>query len=1818
MNAVCLLLMLFSLFNLSILSANPISLISRESDPDAFIQGSVNVINGNYCEAATDLLITGPDALLLQRFYTNEEGWKIFPERFLIVGRDDSSKKSCNIGKEHFEWTLALTGERSGGILLYSGWRNSNGITKDPLKIDILNQVIGMLNTYAKDINGQTNHQNNQLHCKDDTCELTLGDGTKRIYKRVELLPSQLLGEQLTPIMSGQVQDPVYYLLAQEVLPSNNQLFFSYDNDNHLMTIELKNPSGKILSWIHFSYEFSKDKSLVVIKTSDHREFSYHFFSNQLIHVNGSHSIPISYKYNGDFLVKKVLPEGRFVEVVYQDGKVQSLKGPHAHSGKSEMVHSFSYGKDYTDVFNAMGIKTRYIYDKRFQLTTIERYDDLGKLYRTEQKFWGKTKADAGLLLAIAIGDGEHVYSYRSFLYDKSGNVLEEKLYGNLTGKQEVSLSVSPEGKLLNTEEECHVKAFGYSTDGFNLLTKIGDCKGNQTLYTYKPGTNLLIRKFIYDKRTIKKRTFQTYNEDGVCIKVIEDDGAEEEASKIYGWGVTERHIKEIQPKAVLPGVGLPEIIQEKALDLKTKKEVFVKKLVNTYDSQSNLISCDTYDTNGEYAFTEKRTYTPLGQIASQTDAVGRETIYTYDGIGNEISRFLPYENKSISTSYDFHNKPIQIVEVNPEESIKIYNTYDVLGRKTASIDRFGNTTHFEYDIFHRLTTVSHPEVLDENGQAIHPTFTYTYDIFGNVLTMTDAKGFITKKSYNLRGNPTKIFYPDGSSELFKYDPEGSLHRSLTREKIITVYEYDYLGRPIYEESSTADETGTFGFLTSKSYRYNGFRCTYEKSDDQIKRYSFNPSGKLSAITEYGGSQDEKSPDRRLTEYIYDAFGRAVQSKVWFDTGPQDYALEFYSYDFAGNIIEKRIEDAANNLLLQKFYTYNLQGQCEEEYIIKDGVKTTLVKTIYNSQGEPLSYIDGLGQETKIILDNHFVNGLEQVVLKKTFINPLGIQTEMEFDALGRLYSLSKKDPFGLLLYSQKILYDALGDKAVEINDQVINGKIVNSRKTEWIYGPMGRLEEETQAASSPLSKKIYYEYNTLGKLASKNLCGTLIQYTYNKGGNLHKIESFHSKKELQISNSYSYDRKGNITFACSLNDKSVLRNYNSFNQITKEIIKDGEGTYSLEYSYDRKGRLKTITLPDQSNIAYSFDAVFGREVNRISPQKEILYTHTYDSYDFQGKLLSENHIGYAGPHAYTYNLNGQKVASKSDFFNEEVIRDILGRITAVKGERSECYTYNDLSQLTSEKEKTHTYDSLGNRIQTNNEKLIYNGLNQLISKSNAEFSYDSQGNLLRKVLDGEETCFESNILSQLTTIEKTDQTAITFSYDPFGRLLVEKHLIKGNNKKTLSTTRYFYVDYQEIGSLSSTGAIESLKIPGLNGDELSLKSVAFEIKGETCVPLHDIAGNVVRLIDPQNYQVIESYEYTAFGQVSIFNADGEKENASLIGNPWQFAEKRINDKSGLILFGLRFYDPNIGRWISEDPIGSFDGPNSYAYLHNNPLNHLDRFGLATESISDKFDGYMYGEVESHCYCEKHRTCKRGGDIGKTASSSLPKVTYDDDFEKMYPDYEPSKIYDLSADGLPNLPNDLGIGFINGIWNISKMARESTEYVSRLSGGYNIHAVYNATHGRSTDLKECWKGLNYIATEPVRQLHKMWDSFFEKSSANAKFLMICHSQGAIHVRNALLDYPPELRKKIIVVAISPAAYIYQKTCAQVIHYRASAWRDFVPRINKNGAKRAKGTIIDLDSHADAEAFDHEFMSPTYMEKLQQHITNYIQSKGMHI
>jgi len=365
------------LFLITSLEATNLQLVYTDSDPDAFVHGCVNVINGNYCEAVTDIIVDGPDALLWQRFYNSSNyisgqdsgSWRMVPQRFLVLGNSEQGQ-------------LAFVGERSGGILPYVGKRGG------ALHVDTAHSLC---NTFAKEMNGQTSHISRCLKIDDELAELSLGDGTKRYYRQVEDVATDILGEEQIPVMASYLQYPSFYLLQKEILPSGNQLHFSYDASGHLIRIQLTNAKEKTLSWIQIAYDFSSDDCQVELTSSDNKQISYRFVRlgdrYQLVSVEGSHCIPTTYEYE-KALTKKILPQGRFVAVEYTGDKVASIKLPHPMTGEEQTTYTFSYGTQYTDFFDAHRIRTRYRYDKNKRLSAIERYDEKDSLYKKEEKYW--------------------------------------------------------------------------------------------------------------------------------------------------------------------------------------------------------------------------------------------------------------------------------------------------------------------------------------------------------------------------------------------------------------------------------------------------------------------------------------------------------------------------------------------------------------------------------------------------------------------------------------------------------------------------------------------------------------------------------------------------------------------------------------------------------------------------------------------------------------------------------------------------------------------------------------------------------------------------------------------------------------------------------------------------------------------------------------------------------------------------------------------------------------------------------------------------------------------------------------------------------------------------------------------------------------------------------------------------------------------------------------------------------------------------------------------------------------------------------------
>jgi RHS repeat-associated protein len=100
----------------------------------------------------------------------------------------------------------------------------------------------------------------------------------------------------------------------------------------------------------------------------------------------------------------------------------------------------------------------------------------------------------------------------------------------------------------------------------------------------------------------------------------------------------------------------------------------------------------------------------------------------------------------------------------------------------------------------------------------------------------------------------------------------------------------------------------------------------------------------------------------------------------------------------------------------------------------------------------------------------------------------------------------------------------------------------------------------------------------------------------------------------------------------------------------------------------------------------------------------------------------------------------------------------------------------------------------------------------------------------------------------------------------------------------------------------------------------------------------------------------VNSYDrplYDPFG--AILSASGPLADANL----YRFSSKEFHPESGLYYYGYRFYQPDLQRWVSRDPIYEEGGVNLYRFVENSPLDLLDSLGLETpatwwEDLNDK------------------------------------------------------------------------------------------------------------------------------------------------------------------------------------------------------------------------------------------------------------------------
>ena len=222
--------------------------------------------------------------------------------------------------------------------------------------------------------------------------------------------------------------------------------------------------------------------------------------------------------------------------------------------------------------------------------------------------------------------------------------------------------------------------------------------------------------------------------------------------------------------------------------------------------------------------------------------------------------------------------------------------------------------------------------------------------------------------------------------------------------------------------------------------------------------------------------------------------------------------------------------------------------------------------------------------------------------------------------------------------------------------------------------------------------------------------------------------------------------------------------------------------------------------------------------------------------------------------------------------------------------------------------------------------KYNYNASNELTSNSSGSYGYDNNGNTLTDAQGRDFTWdFENRLVHAV--VPGTNGGTTTFKYDPFGRRI--------QKSGPLGTTNYLYDGTSIVEDLDAVGDISARYTLGQHIDE----PLAELRSGTTSFYQADGLGSVSTLTST-SASTAASYVYDSVGNLAV--------STGSLSNPFQYTGRESDQETGLYYYRARYYNPTMGRFMSEDPAGfGGSGPNLYGYVHNSATNFVDPFGLA-------------------------------------------------------------------------------------------------------------------------------------------------------------------------------------------------------------------------------------------------------------------------------
>jgi len=529
-------------------------------------------------------------------------------------------------------------------------------------------------------------------------------------------------------------------------------------------------------------------------------------------------------------------------------------------------------------------------------------------------------------------------------------------------------------------------------------------------------------------------------------------------------------------------------------------------------------------------------------------------------------------------------------------------------------------------------------------------------------------------------------------------------------------------------------------------------------------------------------------------------------------------------------------------------------------------------------------------------------------------ISPESVITTQNYDVFGNITSITQQGPNksggGTLFQTENRYYDSQKNlcliKRNDIGDTAYVTNVIG--EVEWIDR---RLHSGTACLTGGSAGVMpLFAYDNLGDIRKKYFWGQAPDVTYN------------------------LDNNGNLK---TLTAGSVVHsyNYNSLDLLEDETLALDGKSLLLDYQYDSDANLSGLIYPDGDHVTYAPNA-FGQPTRALRSRGGYSYASNaiyypnggIDSFSYGNGFTHkttlnnrnlpsdiEDSIGTkkAIHFAYTYD-NNSNISSLNNYVNTSysltsLRYDGLDRLVGITGNSgigSSTLQYDGLGNITTYNSKAsqldYSYDTTRNRL-----NRVY-GTGGASKNYNFTSGYDDQGNVVN---NGHRT-FVYNLANQMVS-----SGAYTYLYDGHNRRVKQQDAAGTSYSMYSQSGRLLYRE-NNVDTNTNVGV-------GANYIFLGGKLIAKD-------------GVLSSSSSKKSY-------YKPFGE----DIGAPKDDVGYTGH-------KFDADLGLSYMQARYYDPVIGRFYSNDPVGYIaENPvmsfNRYLYVNNNPYKYTDPTGKILQPV---------------------------------------------------------------------------------------------------------------------------------------------------------------------------------------------------------------------------------------------------------------------------